>query len=57
MEMSRNTAILSNDRGMVALDSPVKLKILELLDNGYTSFDELVEKIHESKIHDICAFA
>jgi len=41
MEMSRNTAILSNDRGMVALDSPVKLKILELLDNGYNSLMNL----------------
>ncbi|MCX9085718.1 MAG: ArsR family transcriptional regulator [Candidatus Methanoperedens sp.] len=47
--MSRNTAILSNDRGMIALDSPVKLKILELLENGYTSFDELVEKSRKAK--------
>jgi predicted hydrocarbon binding protein/DNA-binding transcriptional ArsR family regulator len=49
MEMSLNTAILSNDRGMVALDSPVKLKILELLNNGYASFDELVEKSMKAK--------
>jgi len=49
MEMSRNTAILSNDRGMVALDSPVKLKILELLNNGYASFDDLVEKSMKAK--------
>jgi predicted hydrocarbon binding protein/DNA-binding transcriptional ArsR family regulator len=49
MEMSRNTAILSNDRGMVALDSPVKLLILELLNNGYASFDELVEKSMKAK--------
>jgi predicted hydrocarbon binding protein len=49
MEMSRNTAILSNDRGMVALDSPVKLKILELLNKGYASFDELVEYSKKAK--------
>lgn len=49
MEMSRYTAILSNDRGMVALDSPVKLLILELLNNGYASFDELVEKSMKAK--------
>jgi len=41
MEMSRNTAILSNENGMVALDSPVKLKILELLNNGYASLMNL----------------
>jgi len=49
MEMSPNTVILSNDRGMVALDSPVKLKILELLNNGYVSFDELVDKSMKAK--------
>lgn len=49
METGRTTAILSTDRGMVALDSPVKLKILELLANGITSFDELVEKSRKAK--------
>jgi predicted hydrocarbon binding protein len=34
---------------MVALDSPVKLKILELLEHGYVSFDELVEKSMKAK--------
>lgn len=49
METGRTTAILSTDNGMVALDSPVKLKILELLANGTTSFDELVEKSKKAK--------
>ncbi len=49
MEKDRTTAILSTDSGMVALDSPVKLKILELLRNGITSFDELVEKSRKAK--------
>ena len=35
MDNGRTTAILSTDRGMIALDSPVKLKILEILENGY----------------------
>ncbi len=45
----RPTAILFTESGMVALDSPVKLKILELLDNGVSSFDELVEKSMKAK--------
>ncbi len=49
METERNTAILSTDYGMVALDSEVKLKILGLLANGTTSFDELVEKSKKAK--------
>lgn len=49
MEKERTTVILSTDSGMVALDSPVKLKILELLENGITSFDELVEKSRKAK--------
>ncbi len=49
MEMDRTTAILSTDNGVVALDSEVKLKILGLLANGTTSFDELVEKSKKAK--------
>ena len=49
MENGRTTAILSTQHGMVALDSPVKLKILELLEKGTTSFDELVEKSRKAK--------
>ncbi len=49
MDKDRTTAILSTDSGMVALDSPVKLKILELLANGTASFDELVEKSGKAK--------
>ncbi|VVB94949.1 V4R domain protein [uncultured archaeon] len=49
MDKSRTTVILSTDNGMVALDSPVKLKILKLLENGTKSFDELVEKSNKAK--------
>lgn len=49
MAKDRTTAILSTDSGMVALDSPVKLKILQLLENGTASFDELVEKSMKAK--------
>lgn len=49
MDKSPNTAILFTDNGMVALDSPVKLKILKLLENGTKSFDELVENSNKAK--------
>ncbi|MCG2727177.1 MAG: ArsR family transcriptional regulator [Candidatus Methanoperedenaceae archaeon] len=49
MGKDRTTAIFSTCDGMVALDSPVKLKILELLQNGTASFDELVEKSRKAK--------
>ncbi len=49
MENDRTTVILSTQRGMIALDSPVKLKILEILENGTASFDELVEKSMKAK--------
>ncbi len=48
MENDGITAILFTDKGMVALDSKVKLKILELLEKGTSSFDELVEKSHKA---------
>lgn len=49
MGHSHNTMIFSTDAGIVALDSPVKLKILELLSQGTTSFDELVEQSGKAK--------
>lgn len=49
MDKGGITVILSTDNGMVALDSPVKLKILKLLENGTKSFDELVEKSDKAK--------
>ncbi len=49
MNNARTTAILSTDSGMIALDSPVKLKILEILENGTASFDELVERSNKAK--------
>lgn len=49
MGNDRSTVILSTDNGMIALDSPVKLKILEILEAGSASFDELVEKSSKAK--------
>ncbi len=49
MGHDRNMMIFSTDSGIVALDSPVKLKILELLRNGTTSFDDLVEQSGKAK--------
>lgn len=43
------TMIFSTDGGIVAIDSPVKLKILDLLRNGTTAFVELVEKTGKAK--------
>jgi len=41
--------IFSTENGIVALDSPVKLKILEMLKNGAASFDDLVEQSGRAK--------
>jgi predicted hydrocarbon binding protein len=49
MENGRTTVILSTNSGMIALDSPVKLKILEILENGTLSFDEIVERSNKAK--------
>ncbi len=50
MGNSQKIMIFSTDTGIVALDSPVKLKILEiLLRNGITSFDDLVEQSGKAK--------
>ncbi len=43
------TTIFATEKGIVALDSPVKLKILALLKNGVSSFDELVEQSGKAK--------
>jgi len=39
---------------MIALDSAGQIEILEILEIGTASFDELVEKSNK-QIHDICA--
>lgn len=43
------TTIFATEKGIVALDGPVKLKILAILKNGVASFDELVEKSGKAK--------
>ncbi len=49
MGNEQSTMIFSTENGIVALDSPVKLKILELLRKGTKSFDELVEQSGKAK--------
>ncbi|TRZ91669.1 MAG: ArsR family transcriptional regulator [Methanosarcinales archaeon] len=49
MGHDRNMMIFSTENGIVALDSPVKLKILEMLKNGAASFDDLVEQSGRAK--------
>ncbi len=49
MGNDRTTRIFSTDTGIIALDSPVKLKILELLGRGVTAFDDLVEQSGKAK--------
>ncbi len=49
MGCDHTTMIFSTDSGIVAIDSPVKLKILELLKNGTTAFEELVEESGKAK--------
>ncbi len=49
MGNDRNITIFSTGNGIVALDSPVKLKILEMLRKGVTSFDDLVEQSGKAK--------
>lgn len=45
----RNMMIYSTEDGIVALDSPVKLKILEMLRKGAASFEDLVEQSGKAK--------
>src|SRR3990172_10186372 len=49
MGFEQTTIIFSTDKGIVALNSPVKLKILEILKDGIKSFDELVEDSGKAK--------
>ena len=49
MEQNRATTIFGNDGGIVALDSPVKLQLLDILKKGTTSFEELVEQTGKAK--------
>lgn len=49
MGNDQNTRIFSTEKGIVALDSPVKLKILEILRSGTKSFDDLVEQSGKAK--------
>ena len=49
MGNDRNIMIYSTEKGIVALDSPVKLKILEMLRKGAVSFDDLVEQSGKAK--------
>jgi predicted hydrocarbon binding protein len=49
MGHDRNIMIYSTENGIVALDSPVKLKILDMLRKGVVSFDDLVEQSGKAK--------
>ena len=49
MGNNQNTMIFSTEKGIIALDSPVKLKILEILKSSTKSFDELVEQSGKAK--------
>ncbi|MFU8767446.1 MAG: V4R domain-containing protein [Candidatus Methanoperedens sp.] len=49
MEHNRITTIFATSEGIVALDSPVKLQLLEILKKGITSFEELVEQTGKAK--------
>jgi predicted hydrocarbon binding protein len=49
MGHERNMMIFSTENGIIALDSPVKLKILEMLRKGAASFDDLVEQSGKAK--------
>jgi predicted hydrocarbon binding protein/DNA-binding transcriptional ArsR family regulator len=44
-----HTALFSTNHGFIALNSPVKLKILELLNTGSKSFDEVVRYTGKAK--------
>lgn len=49
MDYRQSTTIFATKNGIVALDSPVKLRLLEILKDGTKSFDELVEKSGKAK--------
>ncbi len=43
------TTILATKKGIVALNSPIKLKLLEIIRKGIASFEELVEQSGRAK--------
>ncbi len=49
MNNGDNTAIFSTDIGLIALNGSVKIKILELLKDGFKSFDEIVQYTGKAK--------
>lgn len=49
MEYGTGTTILATKKGIVALNSPIKLKLLDIIRKGITSFDELVEQSGRAK--------
>ncbi|MCK4798448.1 MAG: winged helix-turn-helix transcriptional regulator, partial [Spirochaetes bacterium] len=49
MEQNRATTIFATKGGIVALDSPVKLQLLEILKEGTISFEELVTQTGKAK--------
>ncbi|MCK4798159.1 MAG: winged helix-turn-helix transcriptional regulator, partial [Spirochaetes bacterium] len=49
MEQNRATTIFATKEGIVALDSPVKLQLLDILKEGTTSFEELVNQTGKAK--------
>ena len=49
MNQTRATTIFSTNGGIVALNSPVKLQLLNILKEGTTSFEELVAQTGKAK--------
>lgn len=49
MNQTRATTIFSTNGGIVALNSPVKLQLLNILKEGTTSFEELVTQTGKAK--------
>ncbi|WP_406661534.1 ArsR family transcriptional regulator [Methanolobus sp. ZRKC3] len=49
MNNGDSTAIFSTDEGFIALNGPVKVKILEFLKPGPRSFDEIVKHTEKAK--------
>ncbi|WP_292487717.1 helix-turn-helix transcriptional regulator [Methanohalobium sp.] len=49
MNYGNRTTLFSNGDGFVALNTPVKIKVLELLESGPKSFDEIVRCTNKAK--------
>jgi hypothetical protein len=49
MNHGNRTTLFSNGNGFIALNAPVKIKILELLESGPKSFDEIVRHTDKAK--------